>query len=224
MDRLRDSAATSYRAIVHEHPRFVDYLRTATPHAELGRMNIGSRPGRRPGHADEEGVTSLRAIPWQFAWTQTRLILGAWLGLEDAFDQAFARGERDQIREMYREWTHFHAAIDLIEMVLAKTDVRIAAEYDRQLVPADLQSIGVDLRRRLQRASAAVREVTGHTELLESNPVLRRSIDVRNPYVDPINIVQVELLRRARLHEQADVRAALLVTVNGIAAGMRNTG
>jgi phosphoenolpyruvate carboxylase len=151
-------------------------------------------------------------------------MLGAWLGLEDAFDQAFARGERDQIREMYREWTHFRAAIDLIEMVLAKADGRIAAEYDRELVPPDLQSIGLDLRRRLQRAGAVIREVTGHRELLESNPVLRRSIDVRNPYVDPINIVQVELLRRARLRDDDDVRAALLVTVNGIAAGMRNTG
>ena len=224
MDRLHDAAAMSYRALVHDHPHFAQYLRAATPYAELARMNIGSRPGRRPGHGDDEGVTSLRAIPWQFAWTQTRLILGAWLGVEDALDEAFARGERDQIREMYREWTHFRSAIDLIEMVLAKTDGRIAAEYDRQLVPSNRQAIGADLRRRLQRASAAVREVSGHAELLESNPVLRRSIDVRNPYVDPINIVQVELLRRARLRDDDDVKAALLVTVNGIAAGMRNTG
>jgi phosphoenolpyruvate carboxylase len=224
MDRLRDAAAASFRAIVHDHPRFADYLRAATPHSELGRMNIGSRPGRRPGHGDGEGVTSLRAIPWQFAWTQTRLMLGAWLGLEDAFDQAFARGERDRIRTMYREWPHFRAAIDLIEMVLAKADARIAAEYDRRLVPSDLQPLGLDLRRRLDRAAAIVREVTGHAELLDANPVLRRSIDVRNPYVDPINIVQVELLRRARRRDEQDVKAALLVTVNGIAAGMRNTG
>jgi phosphoenolpyruvate carboxylase len=224
MDGLRDAAAASYRALVHEHPRFVDYLRAATPHSELARMNIGSRPGRRPGHGDDEGVTSLRAIPWQFAWTQTRLILGAWLGLEEALEEAFARGDRDRIRAMYRDWTHFRTAIDLIEMVLAKTDGRIAAEYDRQLVPPDLQPIGADLRRRLQRAIAAIGEVTGHAELLEANPVLRRSIDVRNPYVDPINIVQVELLRRTRHRDDDDVKAALLVTVNGIAAGMRNTG
>jgi phosphoenolpyruvate carboxylase len=224
MDRLRDAAATSYRAIVYEQPRFMDYFRAATPHAELARMNIGSRPGRRPGHGEDEGVDSLRAIPWQFAWTQTRLMLGAWLGLEDAFDQAFARGERDRIREMYRDWTYFHSAIDLIEMVLAKADARIAAEYDHRLVPAELADIGTDLRRRLQRATAIVQEVTGHEELLESNPVLRRSIDVRNPYVDPINIVQVELLRRARRDDDERVRAALLVTINGIAAGMRNTG
>ena len=156
-------------------------------------------------------------------WTQTRLILGAG-SVEDALDGRVRAGEARSDREMYREWTHFRSAIDLIEMVLAKTDGRIAAEYDRQLVPSDRQAIGADLRRRLERASAAVREVTGHAELLESNPVLRRSIDVRNPYVDPINIVQVELLRRSRLRDDEDVKAALLVTVNGIAAGMRNTG
>jgi len=223
MDRLRNTARTSYRAIVYDHPRFVEYFRTATPEAELAELNIGSRPARRKVAETDPGVQSLRAIPWQFAWTQTRLMLGAWLGLEDAFDAAFVRGERDQIREMYREWTHFRSAIDLIEMVLAKADARIAAEYDRRLVPADLQPLGADLRDRLTRAIARVLEVSGHREPLESNPVLRRSIDVRNPYVDPINLVQVELLRRARLHDDR-VKAALLVTVNGVAAGMRNTG
>jgi phosphoenolpyruvate carboxylase len=170
------------------------------------------------------GVESLRAIPWQFAWTQTRLMLGAWLGLEDALDDAYARGERDQIAEMYREWTHFRSSIDLIEMVLAKADARIAAEYERRLVPEDLRPLGAELRGRLERAVARVLDITRHRELLESNPVLRRSIDVRNPYVDPINLLQVELLHRARRDDDARVNAALLVTVNGIAAGMRNTG
>jgi phosphoenolpyruvate carboxylase len=224
MDRLRDVAAASYRDIVYGDPRFVDYFHSATPEAELSGMNIGSRPARRQAPGGDVGISSLRAIPWQFAWTQTRLMLGAWLGLEEAFDQAFARGERGQIREMYREWTHFRSAIDLIEMVLAKADVRMAAEYDRRLVPADLQPLGGELRGRLRRAISRVLEVTGHQELLESNPVLRRSIDVRNPYVDPLNLVQVELLRRARLEDDDRVKAALLVTVNGVAAGMRNTG
>jgi phosphoenolpyruvate carboxylase len=232
MDRLRDTAGASYRAIVYEHPRFVEYFHAATPQAELAEMNIGSRPARRTPSADPGGVENLRAIPWQFAWTQTRLMLGAWLGLEDAFDEAFARGEREQIRQMYREWTHFRSAIDLIGMVLAKADARIAAEYDRRLVPADLQPLGADLRARLQRAIACVLDVTGQQQLLASNPVLRRSIEVRKPYVDPINLVQVELLRRARAIDSARatasdderVKAALLVTVNGVAAGMRNTG
>jgi phosphoenolpyruvate carboxylase len=225
MDRLRDTSFSSYRAIVYEHPRFVEYFHAATPQAELAEMNIGSRPARRTAAgSDSGGVKSLRAIPWQFAWTQTRLMLGAWLGVEDAFDEAFARGDREQIREMYREWTHFRSAIDLIGMVLAKADARIAAEYDRRLVPADLQPLGTDLRARLQRAIACVLDVTGQQELLQSNPVLRRSIEVRNPYVDPINLVQVELLRRVRTNDDERVKAALLVTVNGVAAGMRNTG
>jgi phosphoenolpyruvate carboxylase len=125
---------------------------------------------------------------------------------------------------MYREWPAFQSAIDLIEMVLAKADGRIVAEYDRQLVPRSLQPLGDDLRARLARAIAAVRAVSGHGDLLEATPVIRRSIDVRNPYVDPLNLVQVELLRRMREHPDPRVHTALMVTVNGIAAGMRNTG
>jgi phosphoenolpyruvate carboxylase len=108
--------------------------------------------------------------------------------------------------------------------VLAKADGRIAAEYDRRLVPPHLQPLGAELRARLEAAIRGVLEVTGHSELLESNPVIRRSIDVRNPYVDPINLVQIELLRRIRQQPDAAVRTALMVTVNGIAAGLRNTG
>jgi phosphoenolpyruvate carboxylase len=221
MDRLADDARRAYRATVHETPAFAEYFRAATPEAELGAMNIGSRPARRGGGGSFSG---LRAIPWQFAWTQTRLILGAWLGVERALADALARGEREQLREMYRDWPHFRSALELIEMVLAKTDARIAAEYDRRLVPADLQPLGASLRDRLGQAIACVLEVTGHRELLESSPVMRRSIDVRNPYVDPINLVQVELLHRVRASDDERARRALMVTISGVAAGMRNTG
>jgi phosphoenolpyruvate carboxylase len=221
MDRVSDDARAAYRAIVYEETRFVEYFRLATPERELGAMNIGSRPARR---SSGDGVASLRAIPWQFAWTQTRLLLGAWLGAEEALEKAAARGDTGFLQSMYRDWTFFRSQIDLIEMVLAKSEGGIAAEYDRRLVPPELQPLGADLRHRLSRAIQAVLGVTGHGELLESNPVLRRSIDVRNPYVDPINLVQIELLRRLRAREDDQVRAALMVTINGIAAGMRNTG
>ena len=184
-------------------------------------MNIGSRPARRGGGAS---VSGLRAIPWQFAWTQTRLMLGAWLGVDEALDRAMARGEGELLQTMYRDWPHFQSALGLIEMVLAKADGRIAAEYDRQLVPEALQPIGAALRDRLTRAIAGVLAVSGQQALLEHNPVIRRSIDVRNPYVDPINLLQVELLRRVRQDDDERAEAALLVTVNGIAAGLRNTG
>jgi phosphoenolpyruvate carboxylase len=223
MGRLRDAAKHAFRSVVYEHPQFVQYFHAATPEAELAEMNIGSRPARRKT-ADTAGVSSLRAIPWQFAWTQTRLLLGAWLGTEDALERAFADGGESLLRRMYAEWPYFQSVMDLIEMVLAKSDGRIAAEYDRRLVPPGLQPLGRDLRTRLDRVVAAVLRVTGHGVLLESNTVLRRSIDVRNPYVDPINLVQIELLRRFRASPDDRVKAALLVTINGVAAGMRNTG
>ena len=221
MERLACDARETYRRIVHEHPRFVEYFHASTPESEIGALNIGSRPARR---AAGTAVSGLRAIPWQFAWTQMRLMLGAWLGVEDALERAQARGEGNLLREMFRDWPHFQSSLGLIEMVLAKADGRIAAEYDRRLVPPDLQDLGAELRDRLSRAIRAVLDVSGHRELLEASPVIRRSIDVRNPYVDPLNLVQVELLRRVRERDDPRAHAALMVTVNGIAAGMRNTG
>lgn len=221
MDRLRDDARDGFRGIVYDNPRFVEYFRQATPESELSEMNIGSRPARRK---DDPGVKSLRAIPWQFAWTQTRLLLAAWLGVEAALERAIERGELERLRRMHREWPFFRSVIDLIEMVLAKAEPDIAAEYDRRLVAPGLQPLGAELRARLHRAVNGVLAVTGHERLIESNAVLRRSIDVRNPYVDPINLVQVELLRRLRASPDERVRNALLVTINGVAAGMRNTG
>jgi phosphoenolpyruvate carboxylase len=231
MDRLAEDARRAYRAVVYDNPRFVEYFETATPASEIAEMNIGSRPARR---RTSSSIDSLRAIPWQFAWTQTRLMLGAWLGVEEAIEQAATRGEMDRLRRMYREWPHFQSAIELIEMVLAKADGRIAGEYDRRLVPGELRPLGEDLRARLDRAVDGIRAITGRAELVSSSPVLRRSIDVRNPYVDPINLVQIELLCRWREgmgrdgthadHPDERIRRALLGTVNGVAAGMRNTG
>jgi phosphoenolpyruvate carboxylase len=217
MARVAARARATYRTTVYEDPRFIPYFRTATPEPELTQVSIGSRPARR---ADGGGVESLRAIPWQFAWTQTRLMLPSWLGIEDALSDV----ESGMLREMYARWSFFASTIDLVEMTLAKADSRIAAHYD-QLAPDDLRPLGRELRDRLARASDAVLAVTGHRALLEANPVLRRSIDVRNPYVDPINLVQVELLRRLRAEDPSPALFdAFVVTVNGIAAGMRNTG
>ena len=217
MDEVARRARTTYRSIVYEDARFIPYFRTATPEPELTQMSIGSRPARRtPG----KGIARLRALPGPCAGTQTRLLLPSWLGIEDALS-----GDRQALlREMYAHWAFFASTIDLVEMTLAKADGRIAAQYDR-LAPEELHPLGCDLRDRLARAAEAVLVVTGHDVLLEANPVLRRSIDVRNPYVDPINLVQMELLRRLR-RTGADPALfdAFVVTVNGIAAGMRNTG
>jgi phosphoenolpyruvate carboxylase len=222
MDRLAADGAQAYRSFIYDRPDFLEYFRTATPLPELEHLNIGSRPARRKKSG---GIETLRAIPWQFAWTQTRLILGAWLGTEEALERAFARGEHDVLQHMYREWPHFHSVMDLTAMVLAKTDARIAAEYERRLAPDHLHPLGAELRERLARAIRATLDVSRHEDLLEENQVLRRSINVRNPYVDPINLVQIEVLRRMRCGEADDrLRDAFVVTVNGIAAGMRNAG
>ncbi|HEV3486755.1 MAG TPA: phosphoenolpyruvate carboxylase, partial [Vicinamibacterales bacterium] len=232
MERLSAEAHRVYREVVYDHPHFIPYFRTATPEVELGAVPIGSRPARRSA---DGGVESLRAIPWVFAWTQTRLLLPTWLGAGEALAGALESGEGPLLREMYARWPFFRSTLNLIEMVLAKADARIAGQYDCRLVPPDLQTLGADLRQRLQRTIDKLLEATGGERLLQENRVLRRSIEVRNPYVDPINLVQIELLRRLRAGEQPAVPPpdahtsdslwyAFMVTVNGIAAGMRNTG
>ena len=221
MDDLALQACDAYRGVVRGEPRFVEYFRAATPEQELGDLNIGSRPARRKSGG---GLESLRAIPWIFAWTQTRLLLPAWLGTGEALESMVDAGHGDELIEMYQQWPFFQSTIDLIEMVLAKALMEIAELYDEILVPPDLQDFGEQLRHRYANTVAAVEALSGR-ELLDQNHVLRRSIAVRNPYVAPINLVQIELLRRARLESSDDeLRQALLVTVNGVAAGMRNTG
>jgi phosphoenolpyruvate carboxylase len=225
VERLASEARAAYRQIVYETPQFLEYFHTATPEPELAAVNIGSRPARRPG-ADEkdDGVDRLRAIPWQFAWIQTRLLLPSWLGIETALPRG-PGDDVEQLRAMYAAWPFFRSTLDLIAIALAEADPRIAAQYDR-LAPPALRSLGADLRERFARACDAVLAAMGTDDLLHDNPVLRRSIDVRNPYLDPINLVQIELLSRLRqgVAHDAQLRHAFIVTVNGIAAGMRNTG
>jgi len=227
MDRLSSTSSSTYHGVVRHTDDFVSYFRSATPEQELGMLNIGSRPARRRAGG---GVESLRAIPWIFAWTQTRLMLPAWLGVGAALDREMQDQEgRDELQEMVEQWPFFRSTFDLIEMVLAKALPDIAARYDALLVPAELRPLGEALRSRYQLTRKRVLELRGRESLLEESPVLRHSIGVRNPYVDPLNLLQVELLARLRAagepsDEQEIVRAAMLVTVNGIATGMRNTG
>lgn len=221
MDNLSVVACAVYRKVVQD-PDFVRYFRTATPEMELGSLNIGSRPAhRRP----DGNIQSLRAIPWIFAWTQTRLMLPSWLGIGEALNWAMEHGQKQELVDMYRNWPFFQSTLDLVEMVLAKAEPSIAARYDSVLVPVELRCYGEEFRKRFSATVQIILEVTGHQVLLEANPVLRRSINVRNPYVDPINLVQIEILRRLRSNEgDPSLHDALLITINGIAAGMRNTG
>ncbi len=231
MDRLAEHSTQAYRNVVRDDPRFVPYFRTATPETELARLNIGSRPARRPSAVPlaEQGIETLRAIPWIFAWTQIRLMLPAWLGLGQALKAINDGDDRQTLETMAREWPFFSTFLDLIEMVLAKTLPDIAAHYDTLLVPPELRDMGTELRDRLKTTRSEVLGLRQRKEPLIDNPVLSRSIDVRNPYVDPINRLQAEFLRRLRTAPEGNgeferLRAALLTTINGVAAGMRNTG
>ena len=225
IEELSQVACDAYRAVIRGTPRFVEYFRLATPEQELGMLNIGSRPARRKRGG---GIESLRAIPWIFAWTQNRLNLPSWLGVGQCLQKAIETGHKRELEQMYAEWPFFRATLDLIEMVVAKADPTCAARYDRRLVPPELQPLGDELRGELQNTSDRILDITGHSRLLETYPEGRLSLEARNPYIDPINLLQIELLRRLREagdeDPQPEVWEAFVMTVNGIAAGMRNTG
>ena len=229
MERLADVSCENYRHIVRSDPRFVPYFRASTPELELSGLNVGSRPAKRNPTG---GVESLRAIPWVFAWTQTRLNLPAWLGVGEALNVEMTKDEL-LLKDMYKNWTWFHTLVDLLEMILAKSDKRIAKNYDVQLLTdANDKELGNELRLKLQEATDAVLSVSGNKQLQQHNPVLLRSLYVRNPYVDVLNIIQAELLKRIRSVEDNEINQkeidelsdALLITINGVAAGMRNSG
>lgn len=223
MDNLAADGVSAYRAVVREHPEFVEYFRQATPEQELGRLPLGSRPAKRR----EGGVESLRAIPWIFAWTQTRLMLPAWLGWEAALSKALERGEGDLLAQMREHWPFFRTRIDMLEMVLAKADHDIAQLYDQRLVEPGLQHLGTHLRDLLSQACAVVLGLTGQSQLLAHSPATLEFISLRNTYLDPLHLLQAELLARSRNREaslESPLEQALLVSVAGIAAGLRNTG
>lgn len=223
MQHLADISVNSYRDVVANTPEFVRYFRAATPEQELGKLALGSRPARRKSGG---GIESLRAIPWIFAWTQIRLMLPAWLGAEEAFEQAFAEGRLEQIQSMYKQWPFFNTYVDMLDMVIAKTQPHIALYYEQRLVEPELQALGATLRERLDKAKACVLKIKQTDQLLDNEPILRQAMQVRNIYTDPLHYLQAELLYRDRQDEQIDgqVEQAIKITMAGIAAGMRNTG
>jgi len=223
MDELAADGVSAYRAVVRENPQFVEYFRQSTPEQELGRLPLGSRPAKRRAG----GIESLRAIPWIFGWTQTRLMLPAWLGWEAALSKALERGEGELLGQMREQWPFFRTRIDMLEMVLAKADADIARLYDERLVQPDLLPLGAHLRDLLSQACQVVLGLTGQSQLLAHSPDTLEFIRLRNTYLDPLHLLQAELLARSRQQEAAQdspLEQALLVSVAGIAAGLRNTG
>ncbi|MDM1018711.1 phosphoenolpyruvate carboxylase [Acinetobacter sp. VNK23] len=227
MNQMTDLSVQVYRQTVRENPNFVSYLRTVTPELELQMLPLGSRPAKRKVSG---GIESLRAIPWVFAWTQIRLMLPAWLGTGTAINQVHEQ-HKMTLDEMLAQWPYFQTLIDMLEMVLSKSDADIALYYESHLTQdQDLKLLGVELRQRLQNAVDTLLSLKGESKLLSNNEVLDQSMQVRKPYLLPLHLLQAELMKRRRLYlaqhqtEHSPVDHALMVSIAGIAAGLRNTG
>ena len=228
MHQMTELSVQVYRQTVRENPHFVKYLRTVTPELELQMLPLGSRPAKRKVSG---GIESLRAIPWVFAWTQIRLMLPAWLGTGAALNEVLDQGQRTVLDEMLAEWPYFQTLIDMLEMVLSKADAHVALYYESHLTQdEDLRILGTELRQRLQDAVQTLLSLKGESKLLSSNGVLDQSMKVRKPYLLPLHLLQAELMKRRRLYleqqqaENTPVDHALMVSIAGIAAGLRNTG
>ncbi len=230
MNSMASGAYAAYRRLVYETPGFMDYWKSATPIEEIKFLHIGSRPASR--RAGTEDVTEIRAIPWVFSWMQSRCNLPGWYGLGTGLEDVLRRGGGlALLRDVYARWSFLRVILESAELSLVKADMQIARLYS-ELVPdrALASQVFTAIRDEYQRTVEAILEIKGQKELMEDEPVIQRSIQLRNPYVDPLNYIQVELLRRLRAlpdPESSEARTlhdAIVLTINGIAAGLRNTG
>jgi phosphoenolpyruvate carboxylase len=225
MGEMAHLARETYHALVERTPGFLQYWRAATPIDEISRLRLGSRPtARRRGTLTRQDV---RAIPWVFSWMQSRFNLPGWYGL----GSALARVDVKRLQDMYAEWPFFRAILDNAEMSLLKADMGIAALYSN-LVPDPALAAAVfgRIEEEYDRTRDAILRIADHRELMGGDPVIQRSIQLRNPYVDPLNYLQIEMLRRLRGLSEPEgaeaerYREVIVLTINGIAAGLRNTG
>jgi phosphoenolpyruvate carboxylase len=223
MDLVSDAARTAYRALIDD-PGLPAFFATATPVEELAHLNLGSRPARRT-QGGPASLSQLRAIPWVFGWTQTRMIVPGWYGVGAGLAAAREAGLGDVLDDMRDRWPFFGTFLGNVEMTLAKTDLAIASAYVDALVEPSLRPVFTMIEAEHVRTLTEVLRLTGGG-LLEQHPLLRRTLATRSTYLRPLHHLQVALLRRSRAatDDDPDVRRALLVSVNGIAAGLRNTG
>jgi phosphoenolpyruvate carboxylase len=228
MQSMADKARDNYRGIVRQHPDFVPYFRAATPEQELGKLPLGSRPAKRN---PKGGIESLRAIPWIFAWAQTRLVLPSWLGVMRAIEQEYNSVNKSIIDEMIKDWPFFASRLSMLDMVFDKADPTISQAYDARLVPEELKHFGDTLREELIASIKMLLALTGQTKVMETDTQGRESMNIRAGYLQPLHYLQIELLERIRNSGQSDdcvaiatLERGMMVAISGIAIGMRNTG
>ncbi len=222
MDLIARESREAYQSLVYGNDTFFQFFRQATPIDVIERMNIGSRPAaRRRGSR----IQDLRAIPWVFSWTQNRSILPGWYGMGRGLEKALAAAGRDQLEEMFSEWLFMRTLLEDVEMVLAKADLPIAARYS-ELADPKVRHHFDDISDEFKRTAGLILDLKGAEHLLDHDPTLQRAILLRNPYVDPMSLLQIDLLRRWRASDREDGEAfkALLLSINGIAHGLQNTG
>jgi phosphoenolpyruvate carboxylase len=230
MDEMSGAGFGAYKALVHDDPEFLDFWRQATPIDEISNLKLGSRPSFRRA---TQSVSDLRAIPWVFSWMQSRFNFPGWFGLGSALQSILKKGPkgRERLRAMHAGWPFFQTLIDNAQLTMRKADMGIASLYASLVEDPKIRRriLGI-LNAEFERTERAILAVTGQRRLLGREPVLLKSVELRNPYIDPLNYIQVDMMRRLRrpggleAREADAVRSVIELTINGISGGLKNTG